>query len=190
MLFAFDEIRAQAKDNLAEPGFRPGEIPPWIKTQMVEFSLTSVMEDVLKHGVECDGMSILDDAGNGEDMIRWDEEPVTPIAGYHGTCRPPAGPWAPTWVRRAPNPGVVAVQKLSSRNLLAFPSRLLVAAIISPLTAPRECATRTGTLRGGAGRRLRRRPGRYVVPRAAAAAVASDPFPQPVYFDSENPCGL
>ena len=75
VLYCFDEIRAQAKDNLAEPGFRPGEIPPWIKTQMVEFSLTSVMEDVLKYGVECDGMSILDDTGNGEDMIRWDEEP-------------------------------------------------------------------------------------------------------------------
>ena len=75
MLYCFDEIRAQAKDNLAEPGFRPGEIPPWIKTQMVEFSLTSVMEDVLKYGVECDGMSILDDTGDGEDMIRWDEEP-------------------------------------------------------------------------------------------------------------------
>ena len=55
MLYCFDEIRAQAKDNLAEPGFRPGEIPPWIKTQMVEFSLTSVMEDVLKYGVESMG---------------------------------------------------------------------------------------------------------------------------------------
>jgi hypothetical protein len=75
VLYCFDEIRAQAKDNLAEPGFRPGEIPPWIKTQMVEFSLTSVMEDVLKYGVECDGMSILDDTGDGEDLIRWDEEP-------------------------------------------------------------------------------------------------------------------
>ena len=75
VLYCFDEIRAQAKDNFAEPGFRPGEIPPWIKTQMVEFSLTSVMEDVLKYGVECDGMSILDDTGDGEDMIRWDEEP-------------------------------------------------------------------------------------------------------------------
>ena len=75
MLYCFDEIRAQAKDNLAEPGFRPGEIPPWIKTQMVEFSLTSVMEDVLKYGVECDGMQILDDTGDGEDLIRWDEEP-------------------------------------------------------------------------------------------------------------------
>merc|ERR1711924_490228 len=31
VLYCFDEIRAQAKDNLAEPGFRPGEIPPWIK---------------------------------------------------------------------------------------------------------------------------------------------------------------
>merc|ERR1719182_97521 len=75
VLYCFDEIRAQAKDNLAEPGFRPGEIPPWIKTQMVEFSLTSVMEDILKYGVECDGMSILDDTGAGEDLIRWDEEP-------------------------------------------------------------------------------------------------------------------
>lgn len=76
VLYCFDEIRAQAKDNLAEPGFRPGEIPPWIKTQMVEFSLTSVMEDVVKYGVECDGMTILDDTGAGEDLIRWDEEPA------------------------------------------------------------------------------------------------------------------
>merc|ERR1719506_3575046 len=75
VLVCFDEIRSKAKDNLAEPGFRPGEIPPWIKTQMVEFVLTSVMEDVLKYGVECDGMSILDDTGAGEDLIRWDEEP-------------------------------------------------------------------------------------------------------------------
>lgn len=76
VLYCFDEIRAQAKDNLAEPGFRPGEIPPWIKTQMVEFSLTSVMEDVVKYGVECDGMTILDDTGAGEDLICWDEEPA------------------------------------------------------------------------------------------------------------------
>ena len=43
-------------------------------------------------------------------LFRRDEEPATPIAGYHGTRRTPPGPWAPTWVRRAPNPAVVAVQ--------------------------------------------------------------------------------
>jgi hypothetical protein len=82
VLFCFDEIRSQAKDNLAEPGFRPGEIPPWIKTQMVEFALTSVMEDVLKYGIECDGMSVLEDTGQGEDVIKWDEEPEKEAKTY------------------------------------------------------------------------------------------------------------
>jgi len=39
-------------------------------------------------------------------LFQWDEEPATPIAGYHGTRRTPPGPRAPTWVRRAPNPAV------------------------------------------------------------------------------------
>ena len=29
-------------------------------------------------------------------LFHWGEEPETPIAGYHGTHRTPAGPWAPT----------------------------------------------------------------------------------------------
>ena len=76
VMYAFDEIRAQAKDNLAEPGFRPGDIPPWIKTQMVEFSLTTVMEDLVKFSLEADGMDVLPDAGADEGMIKWDEDPA------------------------------------------------------------------------------------------------------------------
>jgi len=82
VLFAFEEIKAKAKDNLAEPGFRPGDIPPWVKTQMVEFSLTTVMEDVVKFAVEAHGMTILDDAGAGEDLIRWNEEPAVEAKSY------------------------------------------------------------------------------------------------------------
>lgn len=82
VLFAFDEIKAKAKDNLAEPGFRPGDIPPWVKTQMVEFSLTTVMEDVVKFAVEANGMGILEDAGDGEDVIRWDEDPAVEAKSY------------------------------------------------------------------------------------------------------------
>ena len=84
VMFAFDEIRAQAKGNLAEPGFRPGDIPPWIKTQMVEFSLTTVMEDLVKFSLEANGLEVLDDQGNEESMIKWDEDPSALAKGEYG----------------------------------------------------------------------------------------------------------
>ena len=80
VMYAFDEIRAQAKDNLAEPGFRPGDIPPWIKTQMVEFSLTTVMEDLVKFTLEANGMEVV--AGSDNEIIKWDEDPATEAKTY------------------------------------------------------------------------------------------------------------
>ena len=80
VMYAFDEIRAQAKDNLAEPGFRPGDIPPWIKTQMVEFSLTTVMEDLVKFTLEANGMEVV--SGSDNEIIKWDEDPATEAKSY------------------------------------------------------------------------------------------------------------
>ena len=56
ILTAFDDCRERAKTNLAEPGFRPGDVPPWIRRQLVEFSLTTVMEDCAKFALEAHGM--------------------------------------------------------------------------------------------------------------------------------------
>ena len=42
--------------------------------------------------------------------FRWDAEVLTPITGHHRTLWDPPGPWAPTWVGRAPIPAAVAVQ--------------------------------------------------------------------------------
>lgn len=82
VLHAFDEIRAQAGSNLAEPGFRPGEVPPWIKTQMTEFSLTTVMEDYVQFAVDAQQFSILESTGAGEDVIRWNEDPNAEAKTY------------------------------------------------------------------------------------------------------------
>lgn len=82
VLHAFDAIRAQAGANLAEPGFRPGDIPPYIRRQMVEFALTTVMEDYVKFAAETHGLAILDDAGSGEDTVKWNEDPAAEAKAY------------------------------------------------------------------------------------------------------------
>lgn len=74
VLQAFDAIREKARTNLKEPGYRPGDVPPWIKTQLVEFSLTSLMEDIVKDSIETHGMAILDGDAN-EEMVKWIENP-------------------------------------------------------------------------------------------------------------------
>ena len=72
-------------------------------------------------------------------LFQWDEEPATPIAGYHGTHLTPRGPRATPGVTRAPNPAVYAVQSFQfmrygttaaynhqSRNLVVRDVRLRV----------------------------------------------------------------
>ena len=77
-------------------------------------------------------------------MFRWDEEPATPIAGYHGTRQTPPGPWGPTWVRRAPNPAVVAVQNRKLINSIVFkPVRAFHACNWSPSPRPPRAASST-----------------------------------------------
>ncbi|KAJ8611658.1 hypothetical protein CTAYLR_007904 [Chrysophaeum taylorii] len=75
VLTCFEEIREKAKTNLAEPGYRPGDVPPWIKRQLVEFSLTSVMEDVVKLTIEAHGLEVLE-GDKGEETIKWTENPA------------------------------------------------------------------------------------------------------------------
>ena len=73
---AFDMMvaKAQEKNRFAEPGFRPGEIPPWIKTQIVQFSMTSVMEDLVRHCLSVHGLQILE-GDDHEDDVKWLENP-------------------------------------------------------------------------------------------------------------------
>lgn len=74
VLYCFDDMREKAKTNLAEPGFRPGDVPPWIARQLVEFSLTTVMEDLVKLTIEAHDLEILQ-GDQGEETIRWIENP-------------------------------------------------------------------------------------------------------------------
>ncbi|KAJ1449565.1 hypothetical protein M885DRAFT_622408 [Pelagophyceae sp. CCMP2097] len=81
VLSAFDAVREKAKANLKEPGYRPGDVPPWIKTQLVEFSLTTVMEDVVKETVEAHGLAICS-GDSGEETVKWIENPSEEAKTY------------------------------------------------------------------------------------------------------------
>ena len=81
VMCAFDEIRERAKDKLVEPGFRPGDVPPWIKRQLTEFAITTVMEDLVKFAVEAHDLEILE-GDDAQETVKWVENPEDEAKTY------------------------------------------------------------------------------------------------------------
>lgn len=81
VLMSFDAVREETKKRLKEPGFRPGDVPPWIKRQLVEFALTTAMEDVTKFIFEAHQLEVLE-GDQGEDFIKWLEDPLEEAKTY------------------------------------------------------------------------------------------------------------